>query len=45
MTNKLIALFQILIALIIPVIIFLYWLAFGYGNHLENFITLLNYTF
>ena len=31
--------------LLIPVIAFLYWLAFGYGNHISNLVTLFNYTF
>lgn len=39
---------KILVSIIvtsIPIIGFLYWLAFGYGNHLENIITLFTYTF
>lgn len=32
-----------LIILLVPCIGFLYWLAFGYGNHINNLITLLTY--
>lgn len=34
-----------IIAILIPIIAFLYWLAFGYSNHLANLVTLFNYTF
>lgn len=36
---------KIIIITMIPIIGFLYWLAFGYGNHLSNLVTLFNYTF
>lgn len=34
-----------IIAGLVPIIIFLYWLAFGYGHHWENIVTLFRYTF
>lgn len=34
-----------IIVAMIPTITFLYWLAFGYGNHVSNLVTLFNYTF
>lgn len=36
---------KIIIITMIPIIGFLYWLAFGYGHHLSNLVTLFNYTF
>lgn len=43
MTAKLIAFFQTIIIMLVPVIAFLYWLAFGYGNHVSNITKLLTY--
>lgn len=43
MANKLITLFQLIITMMCPIIAFLYWLSFGYGNHISNIITLLTY--
>ena len=34
-----------IIAIEVILIIFFYWLAFGYNNHWENIMTLLNFTF
>lgn len=36
---------KVMIVASVTFIAVLYWLAFGYGNHLANLVTLFNYTF